>query len=483
MLTSVERRFPVLWLWLLRAGMAVGVLAFGGVAGWIAGRMARPWLLLPFVFLPLAGALSLGRARIEHGIVGVVAAAAVVRYTLPTGTRSRIPISLVLAGGVIAWWVAGQWLADRKIRLRPSPTNVPLLGFVAVSIISLPWSITFRDVLVQPWPTWPFVQLGGLAVMVLLPGMFLVAAQQEDIRWIHVLVGLLLVTGTAAILRYYLRLPYLDFLQVQPLFPTWFICLALSLGFFQRRLPPPIRLALVVLAGAWFYQVFVHQFRWLSSWVPAMAGLAAIGALRSRKVLVLLIVAVTLYVVFNLPAVEVKLQQEMVASGVTRIDAWLHNWRVTGKHWLFGVGPAGYAVYYMSYFPLEAMASHSTYIDVLSQTGVVGFFFFLWFWVATGVVLWRLYRRVKGRQDFAEAFGLAAIGGYVGTLVAMALGDWIVPFVYTQTIAGFDSAVYTWVLLGMAHALFLREQGGRRERDREAEKPRNGEARKRGSGG
>ena len=481
MLTSVERRFPVLWLWLLRAGMVVGVLAFGVAVGWIAVRMARPWLLLPFVFLPLVGALGLGRARIEHGIVGVIAAAAVIRYTLPTGTRSRIPISLVLAGGVVAWWVASQWLADRKVRLKPSPVNVPLLGFVAVSIISLPWSIAFRDVLVQPWPTWPFVQLGGLAVMVLLPGVFLVAAQQEDTRWVRVLVGLLLVVGTAAILRYYLRLPYLDFLQVRPLFPTWFICLALALGFFHRRLPLLLRLALVVLAGAWFYQVFVHQFRWLSSWVPAMAGLAAIGVLRSRKVLILLIVAVTLYVAFNLPAVEAKLQQEMVASGVTRVDAWLHNWRVTGEHWLFGVGPAGYAVYYMNYFPLEAMASHSTYIDVLSQTGVVGLFFFLWFWAATGVVLWRLYRRVKGRQDFAEAFGLAAVGGYVGALVAMALGDWIVPFVYTQTIAGFDYAVYTWALLGAAQALFLREQGSRREGSGEAGKQGSKEARKRGS--
>ncbi len=30
----------------------------------------------------------------------------------------------------------------------------------------------------------------------------------------------------------------------------------------------------------------------------------------------------------------------------------------------------------------------------------------------------------------------------------MGLGDWLFPFVYTQTIAGFDYAVYSWVLLG-----------------------------------
>jgi hypothetical protein len=35
----------------------------------------------------------------------------------------------------------------------------------------------------------------------------------------------------------------------------------------------------------------------------------------------------------------------------------------------------------------------------------------------------------------------------------MGLGDWMFPFVYTQTIAGFDYAVYSWVLLGAMVAL------------------------------
>ena len=65
-----------------------------------------------------------------------------------------------------------------------------------------------------------------------------------------------------------------------------------------------------------------------------------------------------------------------------------------------------------------------------------------------------LRRVVKGRWDFVEGFTIAAVGGYVGTVLAMGLGDWIVPFVYTQTIAGFDYAVYTWVLLGAALSLY-----------------------------
>jgi hypothetical protein len=31
----------------------------------------------------------------------------------------------------------------------------------------------------------------------------------------------------------------------------------------------------------------------------------------------------------------------------------------------------------------------------------------------------------------------------------MWLGDWLIPFVYNQTIAGFDHSVYSWLMLAM----------------------------------
>jgi len=133
---------------------------------------------------------------------------------------------------------------------------------------------------------------------------------------------------------------------------------------------------------------------------------------------------------------------------VTRLDAYMHNWRVTGKHFLFGVGPAGYAAYYMSYFPGEAMATHSNYLDVLSQMGIVGLLAFLGFFLALALTAWDLLSRTKGRLDFTRAFSVGVSAGLLGVIVATGLGDWLLPFVYTQTIAGFDYAVYSWILLG-----------------------------------
>lgn len=454
MLGAIRRRWPSVAMMLVKLGIVVGVLLADLMIGRLAVHFQQPELLLAVGVLPVIGLVLLMHGRLEHGILGIVFTAAVVRFALPTGTHSRIVMSLVVTVGVVAWWIVKMLVNDKRLRLEPASINTPLLGFVFTCIVSYFWSNVFRDPLVVTWRTWPVVQLGGLAVMILLPGAFLVTANcLRETKWIVWLTVIILAVGTVAIAGHYLHFP-VGFLQCRPLFPTWFISLAYALALFERRLPWPVRLLLLLLAGAWFYWVFVQQFRWLSAWMPAFSAVMAISFLRSKKLLLLLIVLFVIYVVLNWATIEVRLQQESVGSGETRWDAYLHNWRVTGKHLLFGVGPAGYAVYYMTYFPLEAMATHSNYIDILSQTGVVGLTFFLWFFVALFSTGWRLWRRTKGRSDFAEAFTMAAIGGYVGTIIAMGLGDWIVPFVYTQTIAGFDYAVYTWVLLGAALSLY-----------------------------
>jgi len=433
--------------------VAGGALLGGVVLAWLAARLEHPGLILVAVALPMLLLVLYRGGRIEYGVLGIVLVAATVRFSLPTGTQSRIPMSLVITAGITLWWLSSALVVEKRLRLNPSPTNVPLLGFVVTCVLSYFWGNAFRDPLVVTWSSWPFVQLGGLAVMVLLPAAFLVTANRlQEVKWVAWLVVIFLGVGTVAIVGYYLHLP-VHFLQVRPMFPTWVICLAYALALSNRKLPLWLRGLFLLLVGAWAYRVFVVEFRWLSAWVPTGLAIGIISALRSRKALLILLVLALLYTYTHWDALMENIAGEQEESGVTRLDAWMHNWQVTGKHLLFGVGPAGYAVYYMSYFPTEAMATHSTYVDILSQTGVVGFAFFIWFFVALGLCAWRLWRRVRKRGDFTEAFALAALGGYVGTIAAMGLGDWLIPFVYTQTISGFDYASYTWVLMGAMVAL------------------------------
>jgi len=147
------------------------------------------------------------------------------------------------------------------------------------------------------------------------------------------------------------------------------------------------------------------------------------------------------------------IQSESRESGETRLAAWEMNWRITSQHLLFGTGPAGYAAYYLSYFPMEATASHSNYIDIIAQTGVIGLALCLWFFFGLVWYGYRLTLRLRGRGDFFEGLASAAFAGTIGCIVMMGFGDWLFPFAYTQSIAGFDYAVYNWIFMGTLLAI------------------------------
>lgn len=454
MLRVVKQQLSGIWPTLIRIVIIGGVLLCGLGIGRMALRVPQPLILVVIAFLPV-GALVLWRqGRLEHGVLGIVLAAATIRFSLPTGTHSRIVMSLAVTAGVLGLWIAGMFIRERELQLKPAPTNTPLLGFIVVAIISYFWSNVFRDVLVVTWSSWPFVQLGGLAVMILLPFAFLLTMNcLDESKWLKWLTGIFVVVGAASFLGTRFGLP-VQFLQVRPLFPTCVISLAYAQVLFNRRLSWPVRIMLLLLALGWLYEYLIRQMAWLSGWVPSAVAVAVISIIRSKYSIVLLVILVVVYGALNADSLMARLEAERAISGETRLDAWLHNWRVTGKHWLFGVGPAGYAAYYMSYFPLEAMATHSTYIDILSQTGVVGLAFFLWLFAALLTSNWRLVNGLRGHGDFEESYAVATLGICASVIVSMALGDWIVPFVYTQTIAGFDYAVYSWVLLGGMMSLF-----------------------------
>ena len=461
MIRAIRKRIPISNPVLIRLGVIPGLIIGLMGIGFLASRIPPEFVLIAMAVPPV---VLLALSRLEFGVLAIVLTAAFVRFSLPTGTQSRIVASLLMTMIFTALWLTRMLVVDKKLQLKPSRANMPLLSFVLVTFISYVWSNAFRDPLVMVWASWPFVQIGALVVMVLLPGAFFLASNcLTDLKWIKWLTVTFILIGILEILGDSLHLP-LDFLQVRPMFPMWFICLAYSQVLFNRRIPTVLRLLLLAFVGAWLYRVFFVQLTWLSAWLPTMLAVVAISFWRSRWLLVVLLVVALVYVGTNLDDLQAAYARESAESGVTRLNAYAHNWRVTGKHFLFGVGPAGYAAYYMSYFPGEAMATHSNYLDVLSQTGIVGLLALLGFFLALALIAWGLLRQTRGRFDFTQAFGVGASAGLLGVIVAAGLGDWLLPFVYTQTIAGFDYAVYSWVLLGTMvslHRLVIPEATGK----------------------
>lgn len=123
------------------------------------------------------------------------------------------------------------------------------------------------------------------------------------------------------------------------------------------------------------------------------------------------------------------------------------------QHPLFGMGPAGYAIYNMTYHSEDARSTHNNYFDILAQTGVIGFTIFLIFLRRLFQVGRQTLRRYSGKGNFEEVFAAVTLSGVVGAMVGMMLGDWMLPFAYNETIGGFDNAVLSWVMFGGMAAL------------------------------
>jgi O-antigen ligase len=449
MMQAIRQKIPTSSL--LRLAVLGGLVVMLLGIGFLAPRVPPEVVLMAVVAPPI---VLLVFNRFEYGVLAIILTAAFVRFSLPTGTQSRIVASLLTVVIFIALWVTKMLVVDRTFYLKPSRANVPLLAFMLTTVISYVWSNAFRDPLVVVWRSWPFVQLGGLAIMILLPGAFLLTANSiSEIRWLKLLCSTMVLIGVLSLVAYFLNIR-LSFLNTGGLFSLWFVSLTYAQALFNKKLPLWLRLSLFGLVGTWVYIYFIMQVTWLSGWLPPLVAIATISFLKSKRIFMILVLLMMIYLGLNWDYYTgTVLAAESVESGHTRLAAWEHNWRVTGKHLLFGTGPAGYAAYYMSYFPSEAVATHNNYLDILSQTGITGLFFCLWFFGALGWTGYRLCLRLKGTADFSEGLANATLAGWAGCIVAMGLGDWMFPFVYTQSIAGFDYAVYSWVLLGGVVAL------------------------------
>lgn len=380
--------------------------------------------------------------------------AAFVPFSLPTGTGSRIVISMVVTAFYLFIWIFKMLVIDHGIRLSEASVNLPLICFVTGVVISLIWSIAFRDSNLNIWGTFIFVQIAATLVMILLPGaMILTANVIKNQKSMQVIVIATIIAGILDLVNNFLKLKLP--INGNGLFGMWFVAVCTGQALFNNELSKIWRICLMVLvAGRLAWGIGFGHISWLTGWLPLLVVIGIISFMRSKPLAILLLILLVIVVVLNFQTIlNIIIPNEMQESGVTRFSAWQQNWSITQNHWLFGTGPAGYALYYMTYFPTNAMATHSNYIDILAQTGIVGIFFLIWLFIAIALFSFKISRRLNHKRDFQESLANTIFAGTLGCILMMAVGDWLIPFAYTQTIAGFNHSVYSWIFMGMAIAL------------------------------
>jgi hypothetical protein len=434
---------------LTTAAIVVGLLGLVVYAG--LGRLP-----LESDNLAIGAALAIGGAllltRLELGIVLLPILAVAVPFSIGTGTNSTIVANLAFSAVLLVFWIT-RMLLRANISLVDSPILLPLAGFIGTAVFATIVGEATRDPLVTATRNFVQVQVGGLAMFIFSSAVLLMAMNLlRKLRWVKWLVWTFLALGGVTIAGYLLQSKKdIAGFSTGGLFSLWVISLAVGQLFFNRRLPLWARTAVLVLVSAWVYRRVVEESSWLSGWLPILVAVLTIAFLRSKTHLFLLVAGIACAALLNYGFVERvytnQTQGRDSQGNNTRLVIWEQSLRVSEGHLLFGTGVAGYALYYMTYFADNAYSTHSNYLDIFSQTGLVGSFFFAWLLLATGHI--GLGARKLWPDGFEAGVVNGVLGAMMGVVLAMALGDWVLPFVYNQGIAGFRYTMHTWLFMGV----------------------------------
>jgi hypothetical protein len=221
--------------------------------------------------------------------------------------------------------------------------------------------------------------------------------------------------------------------------------LTLGQAIFNKQLRLQVRILLYGIVIIAFYVNFDQQMDWKSGWVPAASVAAILAGLRFKK-LALLSVPFVLVAIFF---VARNLISTDLYSWGTRLDAWLIVLEISRVSPIIGLGFANY-YWYAPLFPIRGyyirFNSHSQFVDIIAQTGILGLMCFLWILFEIGRLAWNLARELP--DGFAKGYAYAILASIAGCLIAAFLVDWVLPFAYNIGLDGVRASVLTWMFFG-----------------------------------
>ena len=454
MLADSIRRFSsvrgVPWIRLL---VIAAVLILAAVLpGQLVGQPARPeiWLLLA---AGLAGVVMLKSPK--WGVVLLVVGAVTPPGGIGTGTQAVINPAMLLVAGMTVAWVVRMLLVERRLHVTPTAANWPLLGLVLAAILSVIAGQVFGDPGVLLPANYVLVQAGGLSLVFLSVAAFWLGANViREVGWLKLVIGLVIVLGMLAILNAILMisglpLPYL-FPGVHGLYWMWAPALAYGQILFNRKLGWPVKAFLWLSIAAWIWWAWGNVTDFLAGWLPLFIAIMMISWFRSRALAVFLLGVLVAWVVFRW---DFYYQRIWIANqgSLNRPQMWATSLSLFGgRQPLLGLGPATYS-WYATAYGLYFRQSHSNYVDMYLQYGVLGLICVVAVFALALRQAWLLKDRWLG--TFERGYVIAIFGGLCGALAASVVADWVLPQVYNIGWDGFRHSMFTWFLSGGLVAL------------------------------
>jgi O-antigen ligase len=194
------------------------------------------------------------------------------------------------------------------------------------------------------------------------------------------------------------------------------------------------------------YQTMIVKADWISGWAPSIAAIAAASFFRSKRFFIVVLIIGIIAGYQSRDFFEKVANSNVEDGALGRLSLWDQNWRVVREHWMFGTGPAGYALYYMTYYKEDARSTHNNYLDIMAQFGFIGMI--TWLWLAFTAVVEGVRTIYRAPPGFLKTLAIIATSGWIGAQASMFFGDWILPFAYNQGVGGYKYTVYSWIFLG-----------------------------------
>jgi putative inorganic carbon (HCO3(-)) transporter len=234
------------------------------------------------------------------------------------------------------------------------------------------------------------------------------------------------------------------------------VVLSLALAFELKR-KPLIRIGLLVIAALCLLSNFLTLSRGglIALGVAMLAAIAFGGRWRTAAVGLAVLVAASVFVFFSFIATADQTARvtSFGGGGSGRTDLWTVGWRMVQAHPVRGIGAGNFqpeSIHYLiapgALFRTDLIlntqhVAHNTYLQVLSELGVVALVPFL---AILGFAMWCLLAAARGfkarDEEGMEMIARATLVGLTGILAA----DFFVSGQFSKQL---------WLLLGLGPAL------------------------------
>lgn len=429
----------------LKPVIVLGVLLFVGAFSLVSYKLGTNYLFILAALLPVAGMLIVMVRYPAIGLILAIVGGVFVPFNGPSG----INITVLGVVALIGIWIFKMITENRKISFALSRTIPPVLFFIVSAILSfifgqLPWYSFANQA--------PFdAQIGGLLIFILSGGLFIaIPLIVKDIQWLKAFTWIFLGIGAVYVMIKMLGVSTLDLLfqdgfKNNSMFWTWMVALAFGQLIRNKELTVPVRLILVGFLGVTAYVAYFINGDWKSGYIPPLIAVATILAIRFPK---LAVIASPFALAAFIWIASQSIASDQYSWG-TRVDAWFIVLEITRISPILGMGFANYS-FYTTLFPIRGyyvrFNSHSQYVDIVAQTGLIGLAAFLWIIFEIAWLGFRLRKKVS--DGFSKGYVDGVLGGIAGSLTAAFLVDWILPYVYNIGFNGFRASILPWIFFG-----------------------------------